>query len=68
MGKSYKYYDNGAQRRVKSKRNKDKEALKELSSKSKEKKTPYNSVEGDHYDGSNFEKFKRRRWLGSKYL
>ena len=61
MGKSYKYYDNGAQRRVKFKRNKDKEALKGLSTKFKEKKTPYNSVEDGHYDESNFEKFKRRR-------
>ena len=61
MGKSYKYYDNGAQRRVKFKRNKDKEALKELPVKYKEEKDSNNSVEGDYYDGGNFEKFKRRR-------
>ena len=61
MGKSHKHYDNGAQRRGKFKRNKEKEALKELSTKFKEEKDPYNSVGDEHYDESNFEKFKRRR-------
>lgn len=61
MGKTHKYYDNGAQRPTKIKRNKAKSALKELPSKFKEEKDPYNSLEVDYYEEGNFEKFNRRR-------
>jgi hypothetical protein len=61
MGKSYKHYDNGAQRPIKSKRDKAKKELKELPSHRKEEEDPYNSLKVDFDDEYNFEKFKRRR-------
>ena len=61
MSKSYKYYDNGIQKPSKIKRDKAKEALKELPAKFKEEEDPYNSLEMDYYEEDNFEKFKKRR-------